>query len=703
MVEFGTGYYMPMDREYGHSTPADNSTGDVGLGIKDIGMSVPLGIAASNVQGVDAKMRTGARAFELGFAGAGRSQRGAQTPGVYGKLQRQAMEEIGRLNQVDFTTHSAYSVYGLAGMDQQGNFSKQNKKFAVDEIKRAIDFAADVARGGSVVVHTGEFQRPLSDSEWNQEGKWKGKFKMFEGEEDRATFRVVDDRTGGLIQEARKNRDVARPVWNKYEEGTPEWDEHGGRDYVDEDGNKVRKGEYVDYFGKKLDMAHRVPKFDKNRDRFEIEYLTWEDFRSEANEMAGEAKKFWRKNKGASEKVWRETPWFKFRNAGSEEEINIRPEEAYIIATLQTNAAHSRGWAIAYGGNFDEDVQKVKKLREAKKYYEQMQGALTDDEKEGLKMKAEQLAGGLVPTESKLPTELIDTQITAIQRHMEQAQEASSSQWAQAEEAMETARHVMSAEEYALAESYDSYAQAGMTAMMQSDRLEKEGKLKKPLFISMENIFPENYGAHPDELNNLIEGSRKSMAKMLTQKGYSESEASKEASEHIKATLDTGHLNLWRKYWQGDTNKSIEENDKDFDNWMVEKVEMLAKKGMIGNVHAVDNYGYQDDHLSPGEGNAPMKRFMEVLKKHGYKDAITVEPGADASTDLSDFHGLMKTWRLFGSSIYGIGAGAAPVKSGRWGDVQQDYFGKVEPPYFVFGQYSPAMEEWRMWSGVPLE
>ena len=33
------------------------------------------------------------------------------------------------------------------------------------------------------------------------------------GEEERAIIRVVDDRTGQVIQQVRKNMEVARPIW----------------------------------------------------------------------------------------------------------------------------------------------------------------------------------------------------------------------------------------------------------------------------------------------------------------------------------------------------------------------------------------------------------------------------------------------------------------------------------------------------------
>ena len=133
----------------------------------------------------------------------------------------------------------------------------------------------------------------------------------------------------------------------------------------------------------------------------------------------------------------------------------------------------------------------------------------------------------------------------------------------------------------------------------------------------------------------------------------------------------------------------------------MKSIESLAKDKMIGNVHLADNFGYQDDHLAPGQGNSPVKRIMEVIKRNGYDKAITVEPGADASTDLGDFYGLMKTWRLFGSPVSGSGYGT-PQEPSRWGDVQYAYFGQNRPPSYIFGNYSPS-NDWTLWSQVPLE
>ncbi|MFC1801530.1 TIM barrel protein [Nanoarchaeota archaeon] len=696
MVEFSTGYAHPMDRGYGESSIDDTSTNDAGLGVKDIGMSVPMGIAAANVQGVAAKIRTGARKFELAFPGAGRAQRQTQTPGMYGKLQREALEELGRANQVDWTTHASYGVMGMAGMDQQGNFSKQNKKFAVDEIKRAIEFAADVARGGNVVVHTGEFQRPVSEEPWAFDEQGRQKFKSYGEEPEKAIIKVVDDRTGQVVTQVRKDQRVARPIWHVAD-----------KDYqgIDQQGNArfIKKGDYIDYEERWLPQEQRIPDYDYDKGVFKVNYLEWKDFIQESKKTTERAREFWREHPDPNDPAWRDVPWWRFREAKSEADINIRPEEAYVLATLETNAANSRGWAYYYGHHFDESVDKMKKLRKALEFYKKLEAETPEEERWKL-MKTVPGELGILPEEGKLPSELIESSLRYTDQNMKQGHEASTSQWAQARDAEETMRHIKSSHTYALGESFGAYAEAGISAMEHSNQLEKQGKLKEPIFVAMENIFQESYGSHPEEMVTLVEGARGEMTKMLVQqRGYAEEEAKKMAETHIKAHLDTGHLNIWKKFWVGDPKKSPEQNDNEFKDWMLKETEKLAKKNIIGSVHLADNYGYHDDHLSPGEGTTPVKEMVHILRNNGYKGPLIVEPGADASTDVSDFHGLMKTWRMFGSSIYGTGAGgAAPARDNRWGDIQYGYFGQAAPPYFIFGSYSPS-EDWTLWSGVKME
>jgi hypothetical protein len=698
MVEFGTGYNHGMDREYGHHNhshgqnstgPSSNSTNDVGIGIKDIGMSLALG-PVPNVTAVGAKLRAGMKSLELGFMGAGKGNAQSQTPEYYGKAQRKALEEIGKANEVNFTTHASLQIQGLAGRDQQGNFSRASKNFAVQEIKRAIEFAADVAKGGPVVVHTGEFERPISGAEWNNKGEYANKFEMYEHEKERESYRIVDSRSGKLITEANRNRKVSRPVWLRAEKDNPD--------------NDVKKGDYIDYWGKKLTRAQRVP-FYKDGE-FQTRQYGWDDLEVEAKEMTREAKEDFRKWKRADKserrKIEKDSLWRRFlKPEVSETDIRVRPEESFIIATFETNAGNARGWAHYYGADFDETVKNISRLKKARKFYQEIEDSTDEEEKWRLRKQAEALAGGLIPLEAKLPTEIIDRNLVAMENRIKQSREGSASQMAQAAEAMETIRHVQSAETYALQESYDAYAEAGMYAMEQTKKMRRKGDFKKPITVAMENLFPESFGAHPDEMTDLVQSSRKRMAEMLVRRGESKAKANKIAKDHITSTLDTGHINNWRKYWKGDHNKTVEQNDKEFDKWVVKKVAEMAKAEVIGHIHLDDNYGYHDDHLAPGEGNTPIKGIMKALKDNGYKGDLIVEPGADWTTDVGGFSSVMKTWRLFGSPVYGAGSGTG-VRGRGWGKVGYGWFGENQPPYFVFGGYSPS-EDWTLWSGVPLE
>ena len=508
--------------------------------------------------------------------------------------------------------------------------------------------------------------------------------------------------------EARKNRAVSRPVWKRYDEDDEYWKKKGGRkEYIDETGKKVEKGDYIDYFGNKVTPDKRVPIFDAEAGHFKTKQYNWDDLRKEADEMTERARKeFDRWGKMSEEErnrsIWRERIIQAKEYGFGKEGIKIKPEEAYIIATLETNAGHARGWALQYGGDFDEEVKMVEKLKEAKKLYQKIEEETDPQEQWRLKKQARDRygLGDLIPMETELPTKIIDRQLKMLEHRMEQAREAASSQYVQAEEAMESIRHVKSAENYALDESYDSYAQAGMFAMEQTNKMKRKGQYKKPLAVAMENLFPESYGSHPDEMMDLVLKSRKRMEQMLIKRGMAEKEAVKRAEDHITATLDTGHINIWRKYWVGDPKKTIEQNDVDFDNWVIKKVTEMAKKNVVGHIHLDDNYGYHDDHLAPGEGNTPISRMMKALKSNGYKGELVVEPGADWTTDVGGFSSVMKTWRLFGSPVYGAGSGATGSRG--WGQVGYGWFGSNQPPYFTFGAYSPS-EDWTLWSGVPLE
>jgi len=701
-------YFNAMDpQQYGEKPPYGAE-----LGIKDIGMSVPMGISAANVAGIYSKIRMGAGNIEIQFPGYKSGNRNAQTPEMLGEDQRQAIRELSMANEVKFTTHASFQLMGMMGRDERGNFSINNATQDMFELKRAIDFQADLG-GGSVVIHSGEFERPITDMYMDDETgrlnlardrSGRLMFKQAHTQEVDAHFELLDDRTSAKIETVQKNRLVAHPVWNK-EEGP-------GRKGIDQDGKEVwiNNNDYIDYERRLIKNPYdprrgRVPKFDENTKQFMVKLKSFRDFEKEAEEWNKWYEKEHKRKPNYYEKMY--------------------PEEAYVKSTLDGNEGIARGWSVYFSVGSQKIIQTLKKLDEAKEYYTKLKEAVPLEEQwKILKQDTElmQQAANLhhfISPEMKDPVELIEKAKFELKQRLEYERSSASGQLQQAEDTYETKQHIVTPIKRLEKEGIRLYAEAALHAMR------KTRDPNNPVVVAVEHIFPERFGGHPEELKWIIKKTRERMVDLLTKPeipygasmapgevksdtlqpnpyymGVSKEEAEKLAERHVKATIDTGHINLWRKYWQDDPRKTKEQNDSEFNKWAISSIESLAKDGMVGNVHLADNYGYHDDHLAPGQGNSPIREIIDKIKKYGYNKAITVEPGADASTDLSDFHGLMKTWKFFGSPVYGMGfRGTSPQT---WGDVQYSFFGQNKPPYYIFGAYAPS-NDWTLWSAVPLE
>ncbi len=704
-------YFNSMDpQQYGEKAPYG-----VELGIKDIGMSVPMGISAANVAGLYSKIRMGAGNIEIQFPGYKMGNRNAQTPEMLGEDQRQAIRELSLVNEVKFTTHASFQLMGMMGRDERGNFSLNNATQDMFELKRAIDFQADLG-GGSVVVHSGEFERPMTDMYMDDETgrinlsrdrSGRLMFKQAHTQEVDAHFELLDDRTSAKIETVQKNRLVAHPVWRRAD-----------HDYqgVSNEGKPtlIRKDDYIDYDNRKIVNPYdarqgRVPVFDNQKREFVIKLKTFEEFAKEAQEY---------------------NQWFEQKNGRKPDYYEKRySEEAYVKATLESQEGIARGWSLQYSRDSEPWFKAIKKLDEAEKYYKELKNKLPPDELWKIMREdreIQQYTDNFAGPEMVDPLKLIEKAKFRAQRSLEFARSTAASQEQQAIDTSETKEHIITPIKRLEKHGVRMYAEAAVHA------LQKTRDPNNPVVVAIEHIFPERFGGHPEELKWIIRKSRERMVDFLTNPeieygsslspeeltkeklkpgglmqpnpyymGISKEEAQKLAERHIKATIDTGHINLWRKYWQDDPRISREQNDASFNQWAVKTIESLAKDKMIGNVHLADNYGYHDDHLAPGQGNSPVKEIVGTIKKYGYEKAFTVEPGADASTDLSDFHGLMKTWKFFGSPVYGMGFRGGGVPQ-TWGDVQYSFFGQNKPPYYIFGGYAPS-NDWTLWSAVPLE
>jgi len=731
-MNFGNRSYNPVQMDgYKHAMEPEaygmkvDSGQDLNLGVNEIGMSVPMGIAAQNVAGIYSKIRMGAGKLEIQFPGYRSGNRNQQTPEMYGEDQRQAIREMQLANEVRFTTHASFGLMGFMGRDERGNFSVYGANQDLQELKRAIDFQADIGGGGSVVMHSGEFDRPISEMHLDDETHRfnlardpSGRLLVRQShtQEFDAQFDLLDSRTSQKMETVQKDRLVATPVWKKAEKDGWGTDIEGKRTFI-------KKGDYVDYDERQIPIKEwydpvkgRVPIYDEKSGQFKVEMKHFDYFAKEAEERNNHFKIIRRREPNYYEKLY--------------------PEEAFLRATLETQEATSRGWGVYYGRGTDEAIKEIRKIDNAIAFYEKLDKNMPEKEKWKLMKQtgSRYVSSDLMPPEMKSPVEILEKAKREAEENLLYSRQSAMSQFLQAQDTAETKENLITPIKRLEVSGTRMYAEAGIHAMRKSKNEEN------PVTVAIENLFPERFGGHLEELKWIIQKSREKMVEMLTEpkihlgvsrnpiemnqdklnkafpgadrgkdmmqenpyyKGISKEEAEELARKHIRATLDTGHLNMWRKYWQEDPKLTKEQNDAKFKDWYLKQVESLAKADMVGNVHLADNFGYQDDHTSPGQGNAPIKEAVAILKKYGYDNAITVEPGADASTDISDFHGLMKTWRLFGGDVYGMGSGGASNPQ-RWGDVQNSYFGQTNPPYFVFGAYAPS-NDWTLWSAVPME
>ncbi|MFC1753056.1 hypothetical protein ACFL96_06635 [Thermoproteota archaeon] len=680
-----------MDREYqANSQPdfnpgftgADNLEKPVGyardepiLDTGQIGQTVAEGRAGGGtfIESIQAALRKGAGSVELSAGMEG------QEPSVgvasYGVDKRRELREIARANETKImSVHTPTQVGNLSGFagPERGFVDEQRETF-LNEVKKAVNFAADVTDGGAVVVHTGEYQRPMSEQEWAKDEYGREVFKQFVDEPERAVMRLVDERTGQVITQVRKNQDVYRPDWLTSDEDY---------EYLDpETGNlvEVKKGDYIDYEQNKLTMETRIPLFDAENGKFVVKRMKWENFIEEAKE----------RNQLKQEQMGR--PLTK--------DEKVTTEEAFLRATVENQAAQARGWALYHSSRFNTRLKDLGELKKALEYYEKIESTVPEEDKWKL-MKADSnthsamIRMGLVPVEDKLPSELIKDEIYEIRQDLEHMHQGSVSYEQQAKEQMLMLEHAEPIGKYALKKSTESYAEAGIYALDQT----KNRELSKPVFVAPEQVFPEmGYGSHPDEMIELVHKSRQAMAdRLISERGYSENKAKKTAENHIKMTLDTEHLGMWKRYFQKRSGENEDQFQKRFNGWYMDQVKKMDDAGIIGHIHIADGFGYGHANLPAGHGDMPIIDAVSYLKKKGYKGAYLSEGYGDATRMLRE------TWKTFGSPIYGATGPVRPGAPERWSDVQHSYFGRNQPPYYVFGAYSPS-NDWSLWSQVPLE
>ncbi|HII30372.1 hypothetical protein COT48_01775 [Candidatus Woesearchaeota archaeon CG08_land_8_20_14_0_20_47_9] len=648
MVVFSRGYSNSMDRDYKLPFSADDN--ELGLPLNDIGISAPP--MQEPLQGLKSKIFQGASRVELGFMGRGKGslQQGATTPELFGKDERQDVRELADFNKVKLSVHATVATGSLAGFGEHG-FDEQARETALHEIERAVDFAADTTHGGAVVVHVGEWQRPIMEVakrfEQGTAQRYGGTLKGYPTEEEHATFYVVQSDTG-QVQALRRDMKVWEPI---------------------------KTGEYAEVPNpEEPNKPTLMPIYERNSDG--TLKLNEKTFQQIVGDDRVNPKV---ETKGKTDEEVFVQHFYKTRITQMHAEA-LRWTQESGLYKRQKDAAETgiREFHLAYG--VDPNRMDPSAEERAKVELSIMgRSDLNDDKKEELIRHYRTLLESHTRANTEIPW-------------MEEAAVAYGKQVKELEYA---AKNSVSMEHYGLDKTADTIARAGMMTFDKTRQMEQKGvKVSENLYIAPENLFPETYGSHPDELRKIIVQSREQMKNMLIRSNIAPQKADELSKQYIKATIDVGHAYTWKKYFEAaHPGMSLEARDKAFNRWVVDKVGQLAKDGIIGHVHVSDNFGWEDDHAVPGQGTAPIKEFVEKLKQAGLKDVI-VEPSHH------DFRAVLGGWKVFGSPIYGLQYAGRPQS---WTDIEHSYFGRTAPPYFLYGEAAPRPDEWILWSETRLE
>nr|MBI4157204.1 sugar phosphate isomerase/epimerase [Candidatus Woesearchaeota archaeon] len=135
--------------------------------------------------------------------------------------------------------------------------------------------------------------------------------------------------------------------------------------------------------------------------------------------------------------------------------------------------------------------------------------------------------------------------------------------------------------------------------------------------IVLENYQPDLVLGRASQLAKVVEETRKKFAqRLVNEKHIDRKKAEEAANKLIGVTWDVGHINFMKK--AGYTEKEILQETKNIAPY-------------VKQVHITDNFGFNDAHLPPGMGNAPIMEELKILEKAGFnfdKGNVIVEAGA---------------------------------------------------------------------------
>ncbi len=602
-----------------------------------------------------AQIKQGIGRIEFGFMGQGKGSAQNPTPESVSAAERQDMRELLKINDIKTSTHAAVHANSLAGFGERG-FSSAARAQALKEINKAIHFAGEATRGGAVVFHMHEWQRPLSDVRDESGAKFQG----YDEEDKEAVLFAVDRRTGEAVSTISKNREVFRPVYVTAKD-------KGVVGKKDANGNVLKEDDWVDVNNNLIPrdadssrLFDRVPKFNREKTNFEVEQLTWDKLQEET-------------------KKW---------NDANPDKPERTPEEMFAILDYENKVLQAKGASLYHAQNYDTYSKERDDLVAEYELYKKLKDEVPEEDhwKLDARFLSKYRSGIRGVREEDTPEDFFNRQIKEAEDHMRHIHESSSSADVQAKQAERVIDNIESAKSYGLRRTADTISSAGIKAMEVYNKNKDKYGLDEPLFVAPENWNQNYYGSHPEEMRIIVEESRKAMAKKLRNK-YSKKEAEDLAKQHIKATLDIGHLNTLRYNF---VPKNKDRHDEEFNEWMLNEAEKLVKEGVVGHIHLSDNFGFDDEHVTPGQGNIPMKEFLKKMEERGMKDMVLEVGSFNANTAYLD------TFAYANAPVYGLGSRQ------RFAQTRNAHHGYNAPGFFIAGAYSPS-NDWKPWTDIPLE
>lgn len=170
--------------------------------------------------------------------------------------------------------------------------------------------------------------------------------------------------------------------------------------------------------------------------------------------------------------------------------------------------------------------------------------------------------------------------------------------------------------------------------------------IKRPLYLAPENIMAGyGYMDSLEEYKAVIRESWDQFAKKLlsNEKTYKEireeyekatgtkvkthDEAINVAKKHIGGTFDNAHAGVWLKYFRKKEGESEEERLDQFNKWLNNQAEEMARDGIVKHFHFNDTQAKDDDHNLLGQGVLDIHDLRERLRKIGVDEALIVEAG----------------------------------------------------------------------------